>query len=255
MTLPNARSLAVRAAIAGAVLLAAAVPIAGPACAARLTLPLPDPLPPVRALTVLTGIHILGVCFGLGGATMLDFWILRWLRWGDLPGEIARIFGFVSKVCSAGLAILWLSGLGFLALYAAEAPDKLANPKLWAKVTVVVVLSLNGAVIGSVVLPHVLRDMSRPILHGISIPRAVVFLVSGSISGVSWYTAFALGLMRELNGTVAYGLLIVLWLTGIAATSLAAILLWMRLRRRTAGERWGDTQLTLVDRASAPERF
>ena len=199
-----------------------------------LTLPLPAPLPPVKGLTVLVGLHVLGVCFGLGGATMLDFWILRWLRWGGLPGEIARIFGYVSKVCTVGLILLWLSGLGFLALYAVESPEKLGNPKLWAKVTVVMVLTLNGLVIHGAVLPGVLRDVSRPMFQGMPAVRTGVFLASGAVSGVSWYTAFALGVMRELNGAVAYGLLIALWLSAILAAFLGSLVL-LRFTRR-AGE-------------------
>ncbi|WP_410824759.1 hypothetical protein, partial [Methylobacterium oryzisoli] len=226
---PSARRVLVHAALLLGTCLAA-----GPAGAAALgeplTLTLPAPLPPVRVLTLLVGLHLIGVCFGLGGATMLDFWILRWMRWGSLPDEIARIFLFVSKVVSVGIGLLWLSGLGFLAIYAAESPDKLQNPKLWAKVTVVVVLTLNGLLIHAMVLPGVLRDVSRPMLDGVSGSRTGIFLVSGAVSGVSWYTAFALGLMRELNGTVAFGLLIGLWLVGMVAASLAAYLFWLHLR-------------------------
>ncbi|MCJ2012633.1 hypothetical protein [Methylobacterium sp. J-076] len=221
---------------AGAVLalVLALVLAAGPALAEPLTLALPGALPPVRVLTLLVGLHLVGLCFGLGGATMLDFWILRWMRWGGLPPEIARIFLFVSKVCTVGIVLLWLSGLGFLAVYAAESPEKFQNPKLWAKITVVVVLTLNGLVIHSAVLPGILRDVGRPMLDGISGARTGIFLVSGAVSGVSWYTAFALGLMRELNGTVAYGVLIGLWLTGVAAASLGAYTLWLHLREWSA---------------------
>lgn len=192
MILPFARSATTRAAILGARALAAIALSADPAFAEPLSVPLPSSLPPVRALTVLTEIHLLGVCFGLGGATMLDFWILRWLRRGDLPGEVARIFRFVSKVCTVGLAMLWLSGLGLLALYAVETPDKLANPKLWAKLTIVLVLTLNGVVIPSIVLPNTLSDVRRPLLEGASGLRAVTFLMSGAVSGVFWYSALAL---------------------------------------------------------------
>ncbi|MCJ2087222.1 hypothetical protein MKK88_14685 [Methylobacterium sp. E-005] len=250
MPIPSARRAAART--AAAILVPVALLMARPAIAEPLTLALPGPLPPVHVLTVLVGLHLLGVCFGLGGATMLDFWILRWLRWGDLPGEIARIFGFVSKVCTVGLALLWLSGLGFLALYAVEAPDKLANPKLWAKLTVVLVLTLNGLVISLAVLPNVLRDVGRPILHGLSAPRAALFLVSGAVSGVSWYTAFALGLTREFNGTVAYAMLIGLWLGGIVVTSLGAALLWRHLRRTAVSPQAAPQ--ALGDEVAAPGR-
>lgn len=212
---------------------------ASPALAEPLTLTLPGPLPPVRVLTLLVGLHLVGLCFGLGGATMLDFWILRWMRWGGLPPEIARIFLFVSKVCSVGLILLWLSGLGFLAVYAVESPEKFQNPKLWAKITVVVVLTLNGLLIHGAILPGILRDVGRPMLEGISGKRTGIFLVSGAVSGVSWYAAFTLGLMRELNNVVAYSTLIGLWLMGVAAASFGAYTLWLHLREWSALRRGG----------------
>jgi hypothetical protein len=224
-------------ACAAAFCLLGAVVLAGPAQGQTLTLPLPEPLPPLRLLTLFVGLHLVGLCFGLGGATMLDFWILRWMRWGSLPGEIARIFLFISKVVTVGITLLWISGLGFLAIYAWESPDKLHNPKLWAKITVVIVLTLNGLVIHAHVLPGVLRDVSRPMLDGISGARTGIFLVSGAVSGVSWYTAFALGLMRELNGTVSATLLLGLWATGMVAASLGAYMLWLHLREWSASRR------------------
>lgn len=221
----------------------------GALAAEPLMVPLPAPFPPVRVLTLLVALHLVGLSFGLGGATMLDFWILRWMRWGSLPGEIARIFLFVSKVVSVGLGLLWLSGLGFLAVYALESPEKFDNPKLWAKIVVVLALTINGLVIHAVVLPGVLRDIGRPMLDGVSGVRTGIFLVSGAVSGVSWYTAFALGLMRELNGRVPAGLLLALWVAGVLAASLAAYFYWLHLRewsvRQAAGARKGQ--------ASAPD--
>lgn len=192
-----------------------------------LSVPLPDPLPQLKVLTLLIGIHLLGMCFGLGGATMLDLWILRWMRRGSLPVEIGRTFHFISDAVTIGLCLLWLSGLGFLALYAMESPEKFANPKLWAKVIVVIVLTINGIIIHAFVLPEALRDVSRPLLFGVSRKRAALFLASGAVSGVSWYTAFAFGIFRELNNSVTFTLLVIMWLTLIVAASLAAMLLWL----------------------------
>ncbi|GFM79155.1 MULTISPECIES: hypothetical protein [Pseudomonas] len=223
--------------IAGAVALIASEPVL--ADPRELRIDLPDPLPHVRVLTVLVGLHLLGLCFGLGGATMLDYWILRWMRKGSLPVEIKSTFTFISTVVAIGLGLLWLSGLGFLALYGLESPEKLSNPKLWAKVCIVSALTLNGMLIHVFVLPVVLRDMSQPILDGVSRSRIAIFLASGALSAISWYTAFALGIFRELNNSVSFSLLIALWLTLTVAASLAASLLWMQLRdarkRRSPG--------------------
>ncbi|MFY9291311.1 MAG: hypothetical protein WAP03_11535 [Methylorubrum rhodinum] len=209
-------------------------PAAADALPRVLSLPLPAPLPPIRLLTLLVGLHLIGLCFGLGGATMLDFWILRWMRWGGLPPEIARTFLFVSKVVSVGIALLWLSGLGFLAVYAVESPEKLGNPKLLAKVVIVLVLTVNGLLIHALVLPSVLRDVSRPMFEGVSHLSTAIFLVSGAVSGVSWYAAFALGLMRELNGRVPASLLLALWLAAVVIASVGAFAFWQSLLARSA---------------------
>jgi len=196
-----------------------------------LSIPMPYPLPPIRLLTVFVAIHLIGLCFGLGGATMLDFWILRWMRQGWMPPEIKRSFLFISKVVTVGIAALWLSGLGFLAIYAIESPEKLANPKIWAKVPIVFVLTLNGALIHALVLPSVMRDISRPMFEGVPRLTAGAFLFSGAISGVSWYFAFALGVMRELNGAVGTGFLLGLWFIGVVGASCLTVLLRRVLMR------------------------
>ena len=158
----------------------------------------------------------------------LSLWILRWLRRGSLPVEIGRTFHFISDAITLGLCLfLWLSGLGFLALYAMESPEKFENPRLWANVIVVIVLTINGVIIRAFVLPETLRDLSRLLLFGVSRRRAALFLAAGAASGVSWYTAFAFGIFRELNNSVTFTLLVIMWLTLIIAASLAAILPWL----------------------------
>ncbi|GJE18853.1 hypothetical protein [Methylobacterium marchantiae] len=234
----------IRACVTALVALAAGLAVllwvcsmAGPGLGRPLTLALPAPFPPVRLLTPLVGLHLIGLCLGLGGATMLDFWILRWMREGVMPAEMERSFHFISKVVTMGIALLWISGLGFLGLYAIEAPEKLANPKIWAKVTVVAVLTLNGVLIHALVLPRVLRDVRRPMLDGVSRLSAGIFLVSGAISGVSWYFAFALGLLREFNGKVGTGLLLSLWGLGVVLATLGAFTLRESLMRMAARRR------------------
>ena len=175
-------------------------------------LELPGSWPAVEVRTLLVGIHLLGLCFGLGGATMLDFWILRWILWGYLPDNVVRTFEFVSKAVSAGLVLLWLSGGGFLVLYESYDPAKLANPKILAKLAIVGALSVNGLLIHRWVLPYVARARALPLFDGLRRRRRMLFVVSGALSGVSWYAAFALGLLREFNGRVPAATLLGVWL-------------------------------------------
>ena len=192
-------------------------------------LALPGSWPAIEVRTLLVGLHLLGLSFGLGGATMLDFWVLRWMRWGYLPDNVVRTFAFVGKVVSAGLALLWLSGLGFLVLYALYDPAKLGNPKILAKLAIVAALTVNGVVVHRLVLPYVARACCLPLFDGFHRRRRMLYVLSGALSGVSWYSAFALGLLHEFNGRVAASALLALWLTLVLGSMVALDLLLSRV--------------------------
>ena len=196
-------------------------------------LALPGSWPAVEVRTLLIGLHLLGLSFGLGGAAMLDFWILRWMRWGYLPDDVVRTFGFVGKAVSAGLVLLWLSGFGFLVLYGFADPAKLANPKILAKLAIVAALTLNGVVVHRLVLPYVARGNGLPLFDGFRRRRRLLFILSGALSGVSWYAAFALGLLREFNGRVPASTLLGLWLALVLLSTAALdVLLSLTLTAR-----------------------
>src|SRR5918997_641530 len=93
-------------------------------------------------------LHLLGVCFGLGGTLILDFRLLRLLR-GDAVQPSDVLFAQVlSRFVQTGLVILWASGIAFFS-FAPDGPGSLMDsPKLQAKLTVVVALTLNGILIG-----------------------------------------------------------------------------------------------------------
>lgn len=112
------------------------------------------------------------------------------------------IFEFSSKVINTGLKLLWLTGFGFLLHYALFDPVKLQNPKVHAKLAVVVFLTLNGFFIHMTVLPHLRRQIGRTLFHGKGGLLRSVFIASGAVSAVSWYTPVVLGVFSQLNFSV-----------------------------------------------------
>ena len=198
---------------------APAPPAARPA--PPVALPLPGPFPAVELRTLLVAVHLVGLCFGLGGSTLLYFWIFRWMRWGALPAEIVRTFDFVAKSVAVGLGLLWLSGVGFLLTYADWDPGKLANPKIWAKLVIVTALSLNGILVHRRVSPFVRAGAGAPLLARETRGRRRLFVASGALSGTSWYAAFALGLLHEFNGGVPATTILVAWALAVAAVYVA----------------------------------
>jgi len=143
--------------------------------------------------------HLLGVVLGFGAALFLDFYLLRHLYWRPVSRMTLDLIQFGERLVAVGLAVLWLSGLGFVALCYLDTPDKLANPKLWAKIAIVCALTINGFAIHAVMMPWARSRLGLPLLSDTALSKALPLLVVGVISATSWFSAFALGILRELN--------------------------------------------------------
>ncbi len=173
--------------------------------------------PVTTAKTGLRFTHFIGLALGLGGATLLDLMLLRFCLKGRIQTETYSIVAFSSKIIAAGLHILWLSGVGFLLFYALYDVAKLYNPKVHAKIAVVMILMVNGVFIHHVILPTIRSQIGRPLFEGLGLMKRSIFAVSGAISAVSWYVPLALGVFSQFNHSVpaitilsAYLLLILL---------------------------------------------
>jgi len=70
------------------------------------------------------------------------------------------------------------------------------NPKLQAKVGIVALLTINGAILHKAVLPTLQRAGS--LLH-LPLSSRMVVVFTGVLSGVSWLYAAMLGIARPLN--------------------------------------------------------
>ncbi|OCP38094.1 hypothetical protein [Ensifer sp. LC163] len=173
-------------------------------------------LDPVAALkTGLRILHFIGLALGLGAATVLDLMIVRFFIKGKVAPEHWAVFHFGSKIVNWGLILLWVTGIGFMTYYGYFEPIKLGNEKVWAKMTIVAILTVNGAFIHAVILPKVKMQIGRSLMEGMSTKQRSTFLISGAVSATSWYVPLMLGALPQLNFVVpmtvilmAYGLLL-----------------------------------------------
>ena len=78
-------------------------------------------------------LHFIGLSLGVGAATALDFIALRFFVGERVTKERLDVFEFGTHLVNAGLAILWISGFVFLALYYFFDPIKLTNEKVWGQ--------------------------------------------------------------------------------------------------------------------------
>lgn len=131
--------------------------------------------------TFLIIVHLIGTVLGVGGATFTEIFYLKAKRDGIFePYEIdyIRIAVFVMRI---GLAILIVSGFGFLLLYRLNgANEMLLASKLWAKLAIILVLILNTYLMQAKKIP---------------------MLIGASLSLTSWYAALVLGAWRSLTAS------------------------------------------------------
>ena len=96
--------------------------------------------------TFLVVIHLIGAALGVGGATFAEIFLLKSLRDGVVDPTEGSFLKITYRVIRIGLALLVLSGFGFLILYRLTGlEERLFSPLLWAKLTIVLIL-LSGVI-------------------------------------------------------------------------------------------------------------
>ncbi len=140
--------------------------------------------------------HLLGVALGAGGAYMSDFIFLSSIKDRYFTKREIEFMTLGSRVVWAGVALLVLSGAGLFSL----SPDYyLASSRFLAKMTIVLIIILNGVVFHYLHFPHIRRH-SEQYLHREHLfhRKSIPLFVSGAISGVSWTSALILGALRTV---------------------------------------------------------
>ena len=184
-------------------------PMSGSTDAKTVTIP----MTPTR--TGLLLVHVFGLALGLGAALFMDLWIVSRLYHASFSRNDLTLLDFGSRLVTLGLALLWVSGLGFLLFYYAYAPGALSNQKIWGKMAVVTLLSLNGVLIHRMLLPWLAARTGRPLLDGADLRTASLMIGTAAISVSGWLFAASLGLIKAFNfafttGEFIFGYLVIL---------------------------------------------
>src|SRR3989344_6278731 len=133
--------------------------------------------------------HIIGTVFGVGGATFAEVFYLKSIKDGDIDSTESSFLKTTYFILRIGIILLVLSGFGLLILNRLEgATQYLYNPRLWAKLTLTLVIVVNA----------ILLEIRL-------IPIWLWFLLSFT----SWYAVLVLGLWR--GASAAGDVTIMLW--------------------------------------------
>lgn len=184
-------------------------------------------LPPVETLTTLfVAGHLIGLAFGFGGALTLDIIALRYFYLERITNEKLVLFHFIARLVTLGLAILWITGLAFLWIYWWSQPELLANPKVWAKVVIVIVLTVNGYFLHHKVFPILVRNLGHHMFHRVTVDEKAMMFTFCSISIISWGFPLVLGVAGSLNFTTGMENILAFYFLMLSSTCLLMLLIF-----------------------------
>lgn len=171
-------------------------------------------------------VHLIACCVALGAILACDARIAFDLFRGRSPSGADDN---VQRIATLALAVLWITGITFIVMDARASTwiEPLMNPKLQAKIIVVSLLTLNGAVLHRSILPLFAK-------HGtlLALPAAprLRSLWAGAFSCVSWLYAAFLGVARPLSWKYPLSQVLALYPTAIFLAAAGALLLtwWAR---------------------------
>lgn len=152
--------------------------------------------------SLITFFHLAGLALGLGGAWILDLFIFKHLSKHEITQDRFYLIHFISKLVMLGLIVLWVSGFLFIAHYYWFSPEYLFNEKVWAKVFIVVMLTVNGFAVHRLLLPKIKNCINASLFCNLPKKDLHFVLSLGAISFVSWLFPVVLGVTKTLNFTV-----------------------------------------------------
>ncbi len=151
--------------------------------------------------TLLVYAHLLAACVSVGILLLQDLALAK-TRGNPLPEKMVHDLRTAADIMFAALVVLWVTGLALVIVGYLDNPQQyLMNPKLWAKFTVVSILTLNGLLLHYFSFPRV---VSHTGLLGRSPLEQSLIATTGAISSTSWLFACFLGIARHWNYTAQY---------------------------------------------------
>lgn len=176
--------------------------------------------------TFLVYSHLIAACVAIAVIFFQDAALMKWRgramdqkAVNDLHRDANRIVTF--------LILLWITGLALVILGQMNNPAYLLNQKLWAKFTVVSILTLNGLLLHSYSFPLV--SSSKGLL-GLRKSGQLFVLVTAVISLVSWLFACYLGIARHWNNVAPFSYVMTVY-TVLLCISMIGGLLYLRFWR------------------------
>lgn len=141
--------------------------------------------------------HLLAASMALGAIVATDLRLLSKLSQDKV--RIAPPNPFVARIVMLALLLLYVTGGAIVIQGLADRPDYLDNPKLQAKIALVVLLTLNAFILHKVTFPRLARGRRVPRWNVID---WIVVAVPVALSNSLWLFCAFLGIARPWNYVV-----------------------------------------------------
>jgi hypothetical protein len=177
-------------------------------------------------ISLVKAAHVGGLVMGFGGAALADYVLFSRCISRPVTHGAVHYIRFLSRIVACGLGILWITGLLLVWLRIQATPEFATNPKLWAKIAIVSILTFNGAIIHNFALRRLEQTIGHRYFDRAGALETAGLMLCASISSTSWMVPFLLGMLPELNYVVpaAHILAVYVALIGIVWAAMPAVL-------------------------------
>ncbi len=177
--------------------------------------------------TLIVYVHLIAACVAVGIMLIQDLALAK-TRGQTLSKLAVEELQRAAKTISLALIALWISGLLLVAIGYADNPQEyLLNQKLWAKFTVVGILTLNGIALHHFSFPRVVSSRG---ISGLGNIEKTLVVLTGVVSSVSWLFACYLGIARPWNYTVDYSFVMLVYFSLLGPACIGGCVLIHALR-------------------------
>ena len=149
--------------------------------------------------TPATVVHVVSVVVGMGAALVSDVFFSFFSADKKLNKTEINVLSLLSKIVSYALVVIVISGV---AIFFSDLEKYMHSAKFMAKMTILLILVLNGFVLNNYVWPHLLQKNFFTVKKQLPVRR--VAFAAGAVSVVSWLSVCALGVLDTLVFSYVY---------------------------------------------------
>lgn len=168
--------------------------------------------------TLLVYLHLLAACVAVGILLIQDYALARTQGKALTTPEMIELKISAHRV-SLALVLLWITGIALVVNGYLGHPDYIINEKLWAKISVVTILTLNGFLLHYFCFPRLCIGTG---INKLALSEKLLLAFSGSLSTTSWLFACYLGIARPWSYSIEYNQMMTIYLCLVATAFITA---------------------------------